>query len=318
MTATATAPSLASRAISSILAIKPIYQLAKSRARTMMIKRAGTLGLPWVEEVEALKARDWSADFAAVQNPTVAYPDYYVAPFHAYDDGNLNWEPALEVEVAAYTVHARIWHDSGIDGDPRLRESYHAALKEQLPEAPQTIVDLGCSVGMSTFALQAAFPQAEVTGVDLSPYFLAVAKYRTELRAEGKEGRLQGTDASATIPTWVHAAAESTGLPAASYDLVSACLLFHELPQTAAIAILQEARRLVRPGGYLSIMDMNPKSEVYAKMPPYILTLLKSTEPYLDQYFVLDIEQAIVDAGFERPTITCNSPRHRTIVAKAR
>lgn len=318
MTATASAPSLASRAISGILSIKPLYQLAKTRARTMMIKRADTIGLPWLEEVEALKARDWSADLAAVQNPNVTYPDYYVAPFHAYDDGNLSWEPALEVEVAAYTVHARIWQDSGIDGDPRLRESYHSALKAQLPEAPQTIVDLGCSVGMSTFALQAAFPQAQVTGVDLSPYFLAVAKYRTELRAQGKGNRLQGTDASATQPTWVHAMAESTGLSPASYDLVSACLLFHELPQTAAIAILQEARRLVRPGGHLAIMDMNPKSEVYAKMPPYILTLLKSTEPYLDQYFVLDIEQAIVDAGFERPTITCNSPRHRTIVAKAR
>jgi hypothetical protein len=64
-------------------------------------------------------------------------------------------------------------------------------------------------------------------------------------------------------------------------------------------------------------MDMNPKSEVYAKMPPYILTLLKSTEPYLDEYFALDMEQALVDAGFEAPTITCNSPRHRTVIAKA-
>jgi hypothetical protein len=63
-------------------------------------------------------------------------------------------------------------------------------------------------------------------------------------------------------------------------------------------------------------MDMNPKSEVYAKMPPYILTLLKSTEPYMDEYFSLDIEQAIVDAGFHPPTITRNTPRHRTVVAQ--
>jgi hypothetical protein len=63
-------------------------------------------------------------------------------------------------------------------------------------------------------------------------------------------------------------------------------------------------------------MDMNPKSEIYAKMPPYILTLLKSTEPYLDDYFALDIEQAIVDAGFHAPAITANTRRHRTIVAQ--
>ncbi|MEG3979170.1 SAM-dependent methyltransferase, partial [Microcoleus sp. herbarium8] len=44
---------------------------------------------------------------------------------------------------------------------------------------------------------------------------------------------------------------------------------------------------------------------------------LKSTEPYLDQYFGLDIEQALVDSGFAMPTITCNTVRHRTIVAEA-
>ena len=51
-------------------------------------------------------------------------------------------------------------------------------------------------------------------------------------------------------------------------------------------------------------------------MPAYILTLLKSTEPYLDEYFSLDIEQALVEAGFQTPTITGNSPRHRTVIAQ--
>ena len=50
-------------------------------------------------------------------------------------------------------------------------------------------------------------------------------------------------------------------------------------------------------------------------MPPYIFTLLKSTEPYLDEYFTLDLEQAIIDAGFQPPTVNFNSPRHRTIIA---
>jgi ubiquinone/menaquinone biosynthesis C-methylase UbiE len=309
------APSLASRLVNGILAIKPLANLAKNRARTMMINRADSIGVPWLKEVAALKARDWSADLAAVQNPDLEYPDYYLTSFHAYEEGNMGWEPALEVEVAAYAVHARIWQNAGAEGDPQLRQSYHQAMLTQLSATPQDIVDLGCSVGMSTFALQAAFPTAQLTGVDLSPYFLAVAKYRTELRQQGKGDRLQGTDAHATLPTWVHAAAEYTGLPSASYDLVSACLMFHELPQTAATQIFQEARRLLRPGGTLAIMDMNPKSEVYAKMPPYILTLLKSTEPYLNQYFMLDIEQALIDAGFDRPTITQNTPRHRTVVA---
>jgi len=50
-------------------------------------------------------------------------------------------------------------------------------------------------------------------------------------------------------------------------------------------------------------------------LPPYILTLLKSTEPYLDQYMTLNIKQALIEAGFQTPTIISNSPRHRTILS---
>jgi ubiquinone/menaquinone biosynthesis C-methylase UbiE len=303
MVTTIAAPTLASRLVNRVLAIKPLANLAKHRARQMMIQRAESIGVHWMQEVAALQARDWDADLRHVKNADLRYPDYYLRSFHAYEEGNLGWQPAWEVEVAAYAVHARIWPDGGAEGDSRLRQSYHAVLQAQLPTAPQAIVDLGCSVGMSTFALQNAFPNAGITGVDLSPYFLAVANHSAQQRPV------------AVPPTWVHAAAEATGLPDACCDLVSACLVFHELPQSAAIAIFQEAHRLLRPGGHLAIMDMNPRSDIYAKMPPYILTLLKSTEPYLDEYFALDIEDAIAQAGFARPTITPNTPRHRVVLA---
>ncbi|MBZ8179038.1 class I SAM-dependent methyltransferase [Oscillatoria salina] len=297
-------PGLASRFVNGILAIKPLASFAKYKAREMMIKRAEKIGVPWREEVRKLRQHDWDREFAEVENPQLVYPEYYLRSFHAYDRGNLSWDAALEVEVAAYAVHAGIWQDAGAKGDPRLRQSYHNLLKEQIPSQPQAILDLGCSVGMSSFALQATYPNSKVTGIDLSPYFLAVANYKNRQRQQNI--------------SWLHAAAENTGLPDRSFDLVSAFLLFHELPQSAATEILAEARRLLRPGGYLGIMEMNPRSQVYAQMPPYILTLLKSTEPYLDQYFSLDLADAIADAGFEPPTIISNSPRHRTVIAKVK
>jgi ubiquinone/menaquinone biosynthesis C-methylase UbiE len=304
MTTTAnTTPSVTSQLVNGLLAIKPLANLAKHQARSMMIKRAEKIGVPWRQRVQELQTRDWDVELAQVKDAQLSYPEYYVRSFHAYEQGNLSWEAALEVEVAAYAVHAGIWKEAGKQGDARLRQSYHNIVKEINTE-PKDILDLGCSVGMSTFALQEIYPDANLTGVDLSPYFLAVAQYNSQER-------------NIKI-NWKNAAAEATNLPDASFDLVSACLLFHELPQTASKQILSEARRLLRPGGYLTIMDMNPKSEIYAKMPPYILTLLKSTEPYLDNYFALDIEQAIVDAGFETPTITANTLRHRTIVAQAK
>jgi ubiquinone/menaquinone biosynthesis C-methylase UbiE len=306
---------LATHLVNGVLAVKPLAAFAKHRARTMMINRAESIGVYWRDEVKQLRARDsdqpfnpvWDQERSALENAALAYPDYYLTSFHAYEEGNLGWDPALEVEVAAKAVHARLWPGGGAQGDALLRQSYHDVLQATLPQPPTQVIDLGCGAGMSSFALQATFPNAQITGVDLSAYFLTVAQYRQQQAAPAP-------DAQRPI-TWVHAAAEATGLPAGSADLVSVCLVFHELPQSAALAIIHEARRLLRPGGHLALMDMNPKSEVYAKMPPYILTLLKSTEPYLDQYFSLDIEQALGEAGFAAPLISFNSPRHRTIVA---
>jgi ubiquinone/menaquinone biosynthesis C-methylase UbiE len=302
-------PGLASRLVNGVLSIKPLANLAKHQAREMMIKRAEKIGVYWRQEAQALLARNWEAELLSVQNPDLVYPKYYLTSFHAYEQGNMSWEAATEVEVAARAVHAGIWPEAGAEGDAKLRASYHEIIQSQIASSPQDIVDLGCSVGMSTFALGEVYPEAKMTGVDLSPYFLAVAQYRSQQK--------QAELSNQKSPTWVHAAAESTGLPAAAFDLVSLCLVCHELPQKATREIFREARRLLRVGGHLTIMDMNPQSEVYAKMPPYILTLLKSTEPYLDQYFGLDIEKALVDAGFAAPTITCNTPRHRTVVAEA-
>ena len=302
MTATNTKVGLASRLVNSVLSISPIANFAKSKARKMMINRAEEIGVPWRNNVSHLSQRNWKAEFEEVENKQLQYPEYYLNSFHAYDSGNLSWLAAWEVESAAHAVHAKIWQDAGVKGDSKLRESYHRVLREQITNKPKDIIDIGCGVGMSTLALQELYPESNITGIDLSPYFLAVARYRAQRL--GKQAN------------WIHSAGEYTGLPDNCCDLVSACLVFHELPCSAAQAIIKEASRILRPDGYLAIMDMNPQSETFLKMPPYVLTLLKSTEPYLDQYFTLDIEQTFTKAGFEQPTIMVNSPRHRTIVGK--
>lgn len=115
----------------------------------------------------------------------------------------------------------------------------------------------------------------------------------------------------------VHAAAESTGLPDASFDLVSLCLVCHELPEHASFAIFKEAFRLLRPGGAMAIMEMNPASEALQRVlkNPVPYAIFKSTEPYLQEYIAMDAHAALQAAGFQRPRQLENSPRHRTIVA---
>ncbi len=300
-----------SSVVNVILDIKPLADFAKNKARETIIKRAEAIGVPWRKEVQILKSRnsdqemspEWEQDLSEIINPNLTYPEYYLKPFHAYEKGNLSWMAATEVEVAAYSVHAKIWGKEEVrSGDSQLRASYHQILTQNITP-PNRILDMGCSVGMSTFALQEIYPKAEITGLDLSPYFLAVANYKSQ----AKNSNIK----------WVHGAGENTGLPDNSFDLVSIFLVCHELPQNATIEILKEVKRILKPGGYLGIMDMNPQSEPFMKMPPYIFTLLKSTEPYLDEYFTLDIKQALLDVGFNQVSITANSPRHRTIISKS-
>ncbi|MEM9266164.1 MAG: class I SAM-dependent methyltransferase [Cyanobacteria bacterium P01_F01_bin.13] len=299
------------RLINGALAIKPLSNFAKDRARNMMIKRAESIGVYWLDEVAQLRARGgdevfnsiWEKERQEIRDRTLTYPDYYLTSFHAYEKGNLGWEPALEATVAAKAVHARLWPEGDARGDIRLRQSYIDVLLKQLPQVPETIVDLGCSTGLSTHALQDAYPNADITGIELSDYFLTVAQYQTN-------------QSMGHVPIWRHSAAENTGLADNSVDLVSASLLFHELPTSAALDVIREAYRILRPSGHFTIMEMNPQSEVYAKLPAYVLTLLKSTEPYLDQYFALDFHQSLVNLGFSQPNQFINTSRHRVIIAK--
>ena len=298
---------LGSKLVNGLLAVKPLADFAKNRARSMMIKRAESIGVNWTAEAQSLRDRgqqQWEQERTAIETPDLDYPSYYLTSFHAYDTGNMSWDAATEVEVAAYAAHARIWETESKEGDERLRATFHDFLGKVMPESPQRILDIGCSVGMSTFAMQDRYPDAAITGLDLSPYFLTVANHNAQAENRSVE--------------WLHRPAEETQLPDGSFDLVSAFLICHELPQDATRKILQEARRLLSPNGYLAIMDMNPQSEVFKKLPPYVFTLLKSTEPYLDDYFSLDLPALIEESGFQTPEIFCNSPRHRSLVAKVK
>lgn len=298
-------PQIASKFVSGLLAVKPLWNLAKWQARTMMINRAERLGIPWRETVQKFESHNWQLDWESIQDAELTYPGNYKASFHGYDEGHMCWQAAFEFEVASNAVHSSLFPEAGSQSDAKLRQSYHDVLKTKLSYQPKSILDLHCTVGLSTFALSSLYPQAQVTGLDFSPYYLSVAHYQAQQRQEN-------------AINWVHALPEATGLVAQSFDLVSAFLLFHEMPQETIRKIFQEARRLVKPGGCFTFMDMNPNSTAYATMPPYVMTLLKSTEPFMEQYFALDIEDALLSAGFDQVMETTNSARHRTVIAKVR
>jgi len=199
------------------------------------------LGIPWRETVADLSQRDWQPLWDQVYREGVDLPANYRASFHGYDAGHLCWQAAYEFEVASNAVHSSLYPDAGAHSDQVLRQGYHERLQQQFPRAPARILDLHSTVGLSTFRLEQAFPTATVTGLDFSPYYLALAAYNA-----GQRG--------SAVQSWVHALPEATGFAAGSFDLVSAFLLFHEMPQTTTRRIFREVRRLLPPVGCFAVL----------------------------------------------------------------
>jgi ubiquinone/menaquinone biosynthesis C-methylase UbiE len=300
---------LLSRLVNLLIQTKPLYALMKQQARKVLIQTAEKNGVPWRQNYTELANSGIQSQLEAIANPQVTYPDYYQVPFHAYDQGNLCWDAAFEAESATYAMSLRVWKDEPLTwkvAHDRLRGAFHQVLAQHITQPIHDILDVGCSIGVSTQTLHQFFQSRQTepirtVGLDLSPYMLAVAQQR---------------DTQHEIQQWMHGKAEDTGLPDASFDLVTLQFLAHELPRQAAIAIFQEGLRLLRSGGYLAIVDNNPKSPVIQNLPPILFTLMKSTEPWSDDYYTFDIEAALSTVGFINVSTVASDPRHRTITAQ--
>ncbi|MEO1002154.1 MAG: class I SAM-dependent methyltransferase [Cyanobacteria bacterium J06638_7] len=295
------------RLISALLAIEPLRQLLFHQARRMMIRTAEQRGIPWRARREELR-RQAEPLLAACTNPATSIPAYYRARFHAYNEGNLCWQAACEAEQATASMALRVWKGERLSpqaAQQRLRRAIFAAIEPSLTGPVRDALDLGCSVGISTLLLKHWIEAREgqpvrVSGLDLSPHMLAVAKVR---------------DPQGRIDSWIHGAAEATGLAGASVDLITLQFLCHELPAAATTAVLRESARLLRPGGVLAMVDQDPQSASIRSMPAPLATLLKSTEPYLADYFALDMEAALRQAGFSQIRCLACDHRHRVLVA---
>lgn len=298
---------LLSRLVNLLIQTKPIYRVMKHQARQVLIKTAEKNGIPWQQTYQELELSGVKVLLNDMSDPNVTYPDYYQQPFHAYDEGNLCWQAAFEATCATQAIALRTWPKENIDwqtAQERVRGSFHQVLDRYSPATVTDVLDMGCSVGISTLTVHHYYSQKQGTkirtvGLDLSPYMLVVAKTR---------------DAEGEISEWRHANAEDTGFPDQSFDVVTLQFVTHELPRQATRRIFQEAWRILRRGGCLALLDQNPRSPVIQNLPPILFMLMKSTEPWSDDYYTFDIEAAMQEAGFEYKTTVVTDPRHQTII----
>lgn len=327
-----TGDSVLSRVVNWAIDTPPLYGAMKVLAKKAMKSSAEGRGVRWDSLVrEMAELKELEALRKELEDPSLSYPAYYLKPFHAYETGNLEWLAAYEVEPATYAMGIRTfkeqpdwsWDKCFVELRARVTDAikaYHA--QHGLP-SPTSIVDMGCSTGLSTRWLAAQFPAAQVTGLDLSPYFLAVAELeRRRAVAGGPPAPSQQVGVpqpmapppSGSNIRYMHGLAEKSPFESNSLDMVNFNFVIHECPQDAIRSFVVESMRVLKPGGVVAFVDNNPKSKTIQNLPAPIFTLMKSTEPWSDEYYSFDLEACMRSEGFLEVVTVETDHRHRAVM----
>ena len=161
--------------------------------------------------------------------------------------------------------------------------------REAVAEAPKDhykdILDMGASSGHCMVALQQTYPDAQLTGIDLSARMLENA-YRVA-KSEGWSWKLYQQNAA------------DTTFEDNSFDLVTSYAVFHEVPEVTVRDILKEAYRLVRPGGDIVMVDVTRYSNLEPlKVWQVDYSATYSGEPFWRETALLDFADIAREVGF--------------------
>ncbi len=167
--------------------------------------------------------------------------------------------------------------------DLSIHGRFNAAVKDI--HQPARVLDLGCGFGKSTRAFYSDFPEAEVTGVDISAPCLKLAAV-TAMEDQARNVRYR------------QSCAEATGFGPESFDLVTSTMLLHEMPPKAVRATIAESFRLLENGGHAIHLDYLPDDDPFSRFIHYGHGR-RNNEPYMEPLDKMDLGGALREAGFE-------------------
>lgn len=164
-------------------------------------------------------------------------------------------------------------------------------IKRERPDwQPKRILDLGCTVGHNIVPLALAFPDAEVIAIDTGAAILRYAHARAQ--ALGAKNL-----------TFMQMNAEDLSrFPDGYFDWVQTTMFLHELSGKALPKIIDEATRVLAPGGLMFHLEQPQYTD---DMPLYEQFIrdwdaFNNNEPYWSAMHALDLKQVMEDAGFPR------------------
>ena len=287
----------------------------KTSAREWFIRSAEKAGVPWKESVSSFDDQytQMSLDMwkRRLEMPEIEYPNYFLQPFHGYDEGNMEWKAAIEGEAATLSVSSNYWKGADpYDAEEWMRYNVSKHIHEYCKRNHvysnhiSDVLDLGCSIGISTEFLRNTFRKADqIIGIDLSPFFVAMSAHRADK---------YGHDIK-----YIHANAEQIPLRNGSFDLITCNFLLHEVPYEPCMNIIKEAYRLLKPNGILAIVDLDPE---YLKnqltVNRFHRWAFEVTEPHIYEYYQHDMSIDLADSGFSDIEKMKNDPINSVWIGK--
>jgi ubiquinone/menaquinone biosynthesis C-methylase UbiE len=243
--------------------------------------------------VELRRAMDFFGDLAAVETRRQGapadlliatpeaqhYPAYYRRMFHFQSDGYLS-----AASAARYDHQVEVLFGGG--AAPMRRQALvplRAALQRTGGGASAArLLDIGCGTGAFLREVKRNWPRLSVTGLDLSAPYLALA--RRALQDWSRVSLIEG-------------AAETMPFDAEQFDIVTSIYLFHELPASVRRLVVDEIRRVLKPGGTLILVDSLQTGDA----PEYDALLdyfpFAFHEPYYASYLTEDLDR-LMKPGF--------------------
>ncbi len=281
----------------------------KEKARIWFINRAEKKGIKWKEITDFYRSDHAKKEihniFNEINNIDINYPEYYTKSFHGYDEGNLNWLAAYENEASIISMSSGYYKNvSPEESSLLLRTNFNNLIYNNLKNKNiSNILDLGCSIGISTEFIKNLFPnQVNIIGLDLSPYFISIGKFNS-IR---KKSNIN----------YIHANAEKTNLDYNSFDLICSSFMFHELPPIARNNILEEIYKLLSPGGIVAILDLDPKKlKLILKKDNWKKIAFESTEPHINSYYKCDMLKDLKNNKFNNIKKQDNDPYNSVWIA---
>lgn len=222
------------------------------------------------------------------------FPRYYLRNFHWQTDGWLSDRSARLYDLSVEVLF-------GGTADVMRRMAIPPVVRALRDHPQPRVLDVACGTGRFLLQLAQALPQAKLFGVDLSPFYV-------------KEARrvLAGVDDVSLVVDNAEALPFADG----AFEAVTSVFLFHELPRAARRKVVAEMRRVLAPGGVLSICDSAQLAES-ADLAFYLEDFANVYhEPYYREYLRDDLAEILREAGFEAVRV---EPRmvSKVVVARA-